>query len=62
MAEEDNIQNDETAKYDRIDRRFDIAATITVFLVFLFGLFLTQKFLSAILLSIVLAYLLKPIL
>ncbi len=61
MAEEDNIQNDETAKYDRVDRRFDIAATITVFLVFLFGLFLTQKFLSAILLSIVLAYLLKPI-
>ncbi|MDD1741854.1 MAG: AI-2E family transporter [Methanotrichaceae archaeon] len=57
----EKIQKDEFEKHDRVSRRFDIAATIIVFLVFLIGVYLTQKFLSPILLSIVLVYLLKPV-
>ncbi|MDD1753469.1 MAG: AI-2E family transporter [Methanotrichaceae archaeon] len=55
------IKKVEPVKYDHFSRRFDIAATIIVFLVFLIGVYLTQKFLSPILLSIVLVYLLKPV-
>ena len=57
----EKIQKDQFEKYDRVSRRFDIAATIIVFLIFLIGVYLTQKFLSPILLSIVLVYLLKPV-
>ncbi|MCJ7444655.1 MAG: AI-2E family transporter [Methanotrichaceae archaeon] len=57
----EKIQKGEPVKYDHVSRRFDIAATIIVFLVFLIGVYLTQKFLSPILLSIVLVYLLKPV-
>jgi len=42
-------------------RRFDIAAAITVFLVFILTVYLTKNFLSTILLSIVLVFLLKPV-
>lgn len=42
-------------------RRFDIAAAIIVFLVFIATVYLTKNFLSTILLSIVLVFLLKPI-
>jgi predicted PurR-regulated permease PerM len=42
-------------------RRFDIAAAITVFLVLIITVYLTKNFLSTILLSIVLVFLLKPV-
>ncbi|OPY52650.1 MAG: hypothetical protein A4E48_01057 [Methanosaeta sp. PtaU1.Bin060] len=42
-------------------RRFDIAAVAIVFLVFLVTVYLTKEFLSTILLSIVLVFLLKPV-
>ncbi len=42
-------------------RRFDIAAAIIVFLVFIATVYLTKNFLSTILLSIVLVFLLKPV-
>lgn len=44
-----------------VGRRFDIAAAIIVFLAFLATIYLTQDFLSTILLSIVLVFLLKPV-
>ncbi len=44
-----------------VSRRFDIAAGIIVFLAFLITVYLTQDFLSTILLSIVLVFLLKPV-
>ena len=42
-------------------RRFDIAAVALIFLVFLVTVYLTREFLSTILLSIVLVFLLKPV-
>ncbi|HUI39779.1 MAG TPA: hypothetical protein VLY86_02520, partial [Methanothrix sp.] len=42
-------------------RRFDIAAVALVFLVLLVTIYLTKEFLSTILLSIVLVFLLKPV-
>lgn len=44
-----------------LSRRFDIAAGIIVLLVFLATVYLTKDFLSTILLSIVLVFLLKPV-
>jgi predicted PurR-regulated permease PerM len=44
-----------------VGRRFDIAAAVIVFFVFLATIYLTQDFLSTILLSIVLVFLLKPV-
>jgi predicted PurR-regulated permease PerM len=44
-----------------VSRRFDIAAAIIVFLVFSATVYLTKDFLSTILLSIVLVFLLKPV-
>ena len=42
-------------------RRFDLAAGITVFLVFLITVYLTKNFLNTILLSMVLVFLLRPL-
>jgi predicted PurR-regulated permease PerM len=56
-----NRKDGEYLKCDKRSRRFDIASTIIVFLIFLIGVYLTQKFISPILLSIVLVYLLKPV-
>ena len=42
-------------------RRFDVAAAIFVFLVFLLTLYLTKDFLNTILLSVVLVFLLRPL-
>ena len=44
-----------------LGRRFDIAVVAFVFLVFLATVYLTKDFLSTILLSVVLAFLLKPL-
>jgi predicted PurR-regulated permease PerM len=44
-----------------LGRRFDIAAVAIVFLVFLATVYLTKEFLSTILLSVVLVFLLKPV-
>jgi predicted PurR-regulated permease PerM len=43
------------------NRQFDLAAGVFVFLVFLVAVYLTKEFLTTILLSIVLAYLFKPL-
>ncbi len=56
-----NQNNGEQLKHDVVSRRFDIAAAIIVVLVFLIGVYLTQRFVGPILLSIVLVYLLKPV-
>ncbi len=42
-------------------RRFDLAAGITVFMVFLITVYLTKNFLNTILLSMVLVFLLRPL-
>ncbi|MFB3765933.1 MAG: AI-2E family transporter [Methanotrichaceae archaeon] len=44
-----------------ISRKFDIAAVAVVFLVFIATVYLTKDFLSTILVSIVMTYLLKPV-
>jgi predicted PurR-regulated permease PerM len=44
-----------------IGRRFDIAVDIGILMVFIVTVYMTKEFLSAIPLSIVLIYLLKPV-
>jgi predicted PurR-regulated permease PerM len=44
-----------------LGRRFDIVVAIIVFLIFVITIYLTKNFISTILMSIVLVYLLKPI-
>jgi predicted PurR-regulated permease PerM len=44
-----------------IGRRFDIAVDITILMIFIFTMYMSMDFLSAIPLSIVLIYLLKPV-